>query len=251
MKKFAFISDIIFTFFVCFLFTLCLFRYVGVTLLPALLLATLCGALTAFAVGSILQYRRKTYFLKRTDESQKQKLLLHLALLSDEKKTEFFKNALSLGCELPVNRFGRGRIYTQEEFYFLKFPLAPVTADEIASLSRLKTKKKKILLCAQIEDAAFSLCNRLDIEVRTGEWVYTFLKSQNALPTSYLGEASAAVKNKRRFRLWFSRSNAKRFLACGALILLFSRLTPFYYYYLLLGVLLLIAAVFVRIFGYE
>ena len=250
MKKFAFLSDVVFTFFVSAIFTLCLFRYLGVRLPIALLLAALCGGLTAAAVGSILQIRRKNLRLKKSDETQKQKLLLHLALLSDEGKTEFFRNALSTQ-ETPASRFGRLRVFTKTEFYFLKFPLAPVGADEVASLSRLKTGKRKILLCSQIEENALSLCNRLGIEVKTGEWVYKRLKESDLLPEHYLGEENTANKGKRKIRLWFSKANAKRFLVGGALVLLLSRLTPFYYYYLLLGCLLLLASVFVRIFGYE
>lgn len=249
MKKFAFFSDVVFSFFVGGLFTLCLFRSLGVKLLTAFLLALFCGGLTAAAVGSILQARRKNLYLKKSDESVKQKLLLHLALLSDESKTEFFQNALST-AEAPVSRFGKLRVFTQREFYFLNFTLAPVGADEVAKLSRLKTGKRKILLCSTIEDAALTLCNRLGIEVKTGEWVYCRLKENNLLPKEYLGEENA-ITHKRKIKLCFSKANAKRFLVGGAITLLLARISPFYYYYLLVGCLLLLAAVFIRIFGYE
>lgn len=249
MKKFAFFSDILFSFFVSFLFTLFLFRYLRVSLSLSLILALLCGGLTAAAVGAILQIRRKNLRLKKSDEMQKEKLLLHLALLSDESKTKFFQRALA-SEDSPTSRFGRLRLTTKTNFYFLSFSLAPVCADEIASLSRLKTGKQKVLLCSQIEEAAFSLCNRLGIEVKTGEWVYKKLKEKELLPAEYLGD-EPVKKSKRHIKLWFSKSNAKRFLVGGALVLFLSRLTPFYYYYLLLGCLLLLAAIFVRIFGYE
>ena len=250
MKKFAFFSDVVFTFFVSAIFTLCLFRYLGVKLPTALLLAALCGCLTAAAIGSILQMRRKNLRLKKSDETQKQKLLLHLALLSDEGKTEFFRNVLSTQ-ETPASRFGKLRVFIKTEFYFLKFPLTPVGADEIPSLSRLKTGKRKILLCSQIDEAALQLCNRLGIEVKTGEWIYKRLKETDFLPEQYLGDENAANKSKRKIKLCFSKANAKRFLVGGALVLLLSRLTPFYYYYLLLGCVLLLSAILVRIFGYE
>ena len=249
MKKFAFFSDLIFSFFVSFLFSIFLFRYLRVPLLPAFLLACLCGILTAAAVGAILQIKRKNLYLKKSDETQKEKLLLHLALLSDEAKTQFFKQALSTETH-EANRFGRLRLSTKTDFYFLKFSLAPVCADEVASLSRVKTSKQKIVLCAQIEESAFALCNRLGIEVKTGENVYKLLKERNLLPQEYLGD-QPVKKTKRRVKLWFSKNNARRFLVGGGLVLLMSRLTPFYYYYLLFGVLLLLGSVLVRIFGYE
>jgi len=156
MKKFAFISDVIFTFFVGSLVSVCIFRHLGITLPLALSLSALCGCLSAMAVGSILQAKRKNLYLKKSDETLKEKLLLHLALLSDEGKTQFFQRVLCANGE-EANRFGRLRIHTKTQFYFLKFSLAPVRADEILPFSRLKTGKEKILLCGQIEEGALAL----------------------------------------------------------------------------------------------
>ncbi len=250
MKKFAFFSDLIFTFFLADICTLVLFRYLGVRFFPALFLAALCGGLTALAVGAILRYRRKNLYLKKSDEAQRQRLLLHLALLSDEQKTDYLQTALST-ADTPINRFGKLRLFTSTEFYFLKFTPNPLSADEIPPLARLKTGKKKILLCDGVEENALDLCSRLQIEVKTGDWVYRKIKSANALPESYLGDESGAPKRSRRLKTCFARKNAKRFLVGGGLILLLSRMTPFYFYYLLMGCGLLFAAVFIRIFGYE
>lgn len=250
MKRSAFISDIIFAFFAAFLFTLCLFRYLGIKLIPAILLAILCGALTAASVGSFLQSKRKTFFLKKSDEALKQKLLLHLAFLSDESKTQFFLSRLS-SEQFPAKRFGRLRIYTADAFYTLRFDLASVSSDDILRFSRLKTGKQKILLCSKIEDAAHTLAEKLNIKVLTGDKVYALLKEQGSLPESYLGEETAEMKRGRRFRLWLSRANAKRFLIAAILTLLSALLSPFPYYYILFGGVLLFSALLIRIFGYE
>lgn len=250
MKRSAFISDIIFAFFCASLFTLCLFRYLGIGLFLAILLAIVCGALTAASVGSFLQSRRRTLFLKKSDEAQKEKLLLHLAFLSDEGKTQFFLERLS-APDKPAKRFGRLRVYTEDTFYFLRFSLAPVTSDEVLSIIRLKTNKEKTLLCSKIEESAYALAEKLSIKVLTGEQVYTLVKERNALPETYLGEETAKAKRKRRFHLWFSRGNAKRFLVAAALTLVTALLSPFPYYYLVFGGLLLLSALFIRVFGYE
>lgn len=250
MKRSAFISDIIFAFFAAFLFTLCLFRYLGISLTVSALLAILCGALMSASVGSFLQSKRKTFFLKKSDEAQKEKLLLHLAFLSDEGKTQFFLERLS-SEQLPAKRFGRLRIYTAEAFYTLRFSLAPVNSDDVLRLSRFKTGKQKILLCSKIEEAAYALAEKLEIKVLTGDEVYALLKEQATLPETYLGEETAKNKRKRHFRLWFSRANAKRFLIAAILILLTALLSPFPYYYIVSGGILLISSLFIRIFGYE
>ncbi|MBQ8291467.1 MAG: hypothetical protein IJX88_03025 [Clostridia bacterium] len=246
MKKSAFFSDVFFTFFLFWLFTLCVFRYLRVALLPALFLSFVCGALAACAVAALLHGKRKSVFLKKSDEAQKQKLLLHLALLSDEGKTKLFSAALK-----TAKRLGKLRLQTEENFCFLRFSFAPVTADEVASLARFKTAKPKLLYCSELEESAKTLCKRLGIETKTGESVYRLFKEENALPQSYLGEETKQNKRKELFKVCFAKSNAKRFLFCGSLLLVTSLITPFPYYYLVFGGALLLVALFIRIFGKE
>lgn len=248
MKRSAFISDLIFSFFSACLFTLGLFRFWKINLLPALFLALLCGALTTAAVGAYLQNKRKTVFLKHSDEKEKEKLLLHLAFLSDEGKMQFFLPRLS-SPEMPAKRSGRFRLYTDDAFYFLRFSIAPVTSDEILQFARLKTSKTKFLLCSKIEESAYALANRFGIKTLTGEQVYTLLKEKNALPEQYLCDDEP--KQKRRLHIWLAKANAKRFLIASAFVLLTAFLSPFPYYYFLFSALLLLSAVFIRIFGYQ
>ena len=250
MKKSAFISDIIFAFFTVFLFTICLFRYYRISLLVAFLLALLCGILASGACAAYLQNKRKYHFLKKSEETIKDKFSLHLALLSDEQKTELFQKILS-SEEISARRVGKLRLCTNDAFYFLKFTLTPVCADDVAVFARLKTNKQKILLCLQIDDSARALCKQLHIEINTAQDVFVLAKSKNALPDQFLGDENTNQKNHRKLRLWCSKSNARRFLVSGALILLTSFLTPFSYYYIVMGSLLFIAAAFVRIFGRE
>lgn len=250
MKKSAFISDILFTFFAVALFSLCLFRYQRIPLPLAFLLALLCGVLASGAVGAILQHKRKYHFLKKSEEALKEKLSLHLALLSDEQKTDFFKNILS-NKNVEAKRFGRLRLTTDKEFYFLQFTIAPVTADQAAAFSRLKTNKEKILLCLDIDNQARTLCQQLQIQVKTAEDVFVLVKSKNAMPDVFLGDTTPIRRRDKLMKISFAKSNSRRFLTSGSLILLASFLTPFSYYYLVFGTLLFLAAFFVRIFGYE
>lgn len=247
MKKSAFISDVIFSFFGSFLFSVCLFRYWKINLLLSFVLAILCGALLAAAVVAYLQSKRKNLFLKKSDETKKEKLLLHLALLSEEKQTAFFKDAIP--SDEPLQRFGRLRLYSKTKFYFLNFRLTPVNADDIAKYARIKTGKEKILLCSKVEDSSLGLCEKLNIHVKTGEDVYFLLKENNKLPENFLGEESEGNKRKRRLKSWFSKKNGKAFLVGGFMLLITSFLTPFPYYYLLFGGGMLLAAALVRIFG--
>lgn len=250
MKKSAFISDVIFTFFLSALATLFLFRYLNIPLFTAVILSTVCGILCALSFGAYAQSKRKSFFLKRSDEAQKQKLLTHLSLLSDEKKTQFFKSVLSTS-EQSAKRVAPLKINVLDELYYLNFHFSPVQADEIAKISRQKTRLHKIVLCDRIEESAVELAGALGIKYKTAESVYLLVKEKNALPQEFLGDERPLDKKKKRLRLCFAKSNAKRFLVCGTLVLLTSFLSPFPYYYFLFGFALLVVALLVRIFGYR
>ena len=248
MKKTAFISDIIFAFFTCTIFTLCLFRYLGLSLALSLLLSILCGALCALSVAAWLYSKRKYRLLKKSDEQQKQKLILHLILLSDDKKLHFFQQVFA---DQSPKRSQKLRLSANSSVYFLQFSFLPVNADAVAPIVKLKTNKQKILLCDQIDEAANKLCKTFGIEVKTGNEVYLLAKEAHALPNVYLGDKSPIKPKERRKKLCFARTNSKRFLGSGALILLTSLFTPFTGYYLILGSILLATAAITRIFGYE
>ena len=244
MKKSAFISDILFAFLGVSVFTLCLFRYLGLTLPLSACLAVFCGGLAGVCVWALLSTKRNAFFLKKSDERQKEKLLLHLALLSAERKTQYFCNALS------AKRIGPLKIATADELIFLRFGFAPVTADEVATLFRQRSAKQKTLFCGEVEENAKRLCLRLGIRVKTGEEVYQVLKQQEFLPKEFLGEEAPEDKKLRRKTTCFAKRNASRFFASGTLILLTSLFTPFPYYYLIFGSVLLLISLLVRILGY-
>ena len=244
MKKSAFISDILFTFCLAGVFTLCLFRYLRFSLSLSTLLGTFCGILSAVAVGLLLYLRQKNMLSKRSDELQKQKLLLHLALLPDKAQTNLFCQALE------GRAFGRLRFLAKEKAYFLRFTFAPLSADAIADIAKMQTAAPKTVLCAEAEESALRLSARLGIELKTGDYCYQLLKNANALPTQYLGEQQPEKKIRKRLQFCFARANAKRFFTGGTLILLSSLISPFPLYYLVFGGVLLALSAVIRIFGY-
>ncbi len=249
MKKSAYISDILFTFFLTAIFTLCLFRYLKISMALSILLAVVCGALSATIIGVWQGSKRKHVFLKKSDETLKNKLLLHLCLLSDERKSALFYNLLRQTGE--VKRIGKLRLVDENNFYFLLFRFLPVSPDDIATLTRLKTHKQKIVFCNEIDENALRLCARMNVKVCDGDEIFRLLRDKNALPEKYLGDSENDKKRKIHFKLCFSKRNSRRFFVGGALILLTSLLTPFPYYYLISGTALLIVAVCVRVFGYS
>jgi hypothetical protein len=251
MRKIAFISDLLFAFFLSFVVSLVLFRLLRLAPLLAFLLATLCGGLTTLSYAAFRRSKRKHEFLKKSEERTKEKLLLHLNLSDVERNVEFIKTLLTKQApDTQIRRIGKNRLSTKTEIYFLYFSFAPVNADNVAEVARLKTNRKKILLCSRAEDAAVTLCKRLHIELQNGEDLFFAVQKADAFPDRFLGNEEEIV-GKRPFQLCFSKSNARRFLISGALVLSLSTLTPFTSYYLVFGGILLLAALFTRIFGKE
>ena len=248
MKKTAYYSDLLFTFFCVGIFTLCLFRFQRLSFWLSVLLAAVCGGLGAAAIGAWLRMRNKKAYLSSAGEREKAKLLLHLSLCSPEQLTARFIEAFKKTGE-AAKRFSSLKLYTKDSFYYLQFGFSPLSADTVAAFFRFKTSKQRIILCKDCTPEAKTLCDVLSVQVQTGEQIYLFFKQADALPEQFLGDVPNAQKRAKR-TIAFAKSNAKRFLLSGVLVLLSSLITPFAGYYILFGALLIAAALFVRIFGY-
>ena len=233
MKKSAFISDLLFVFGAVSLVTMCLFRYLGATFYACVALGCLCGGLSAFALGALWKGKYHASFLRKRDESLRQKLLFHLALLPKKQATELFYQALAK--TKSVERIEQRTLQTQDELLYFCFQFTPVNADMVVSLYQIHTTKSKTLFCVEADTQAKQLCQRLGIRVCEGDEVYTILKNADGLPTVFLGEEVPKKKWQLRKKLCFSKRNAKRFFVGGALILLTSLWSPFPYYYLVFG----------------
>ena len=261
MKKTAFISDLLFSFFLVFAFVTCLFRYLGFALWLSALFAAVAGVAVTFFVWANLSKKRKLFFLKKAEEKEKDLLLFHLAALPFPKQTAIFKKALQLD-ETASNG----------EKTYAKFLFEPLSANDLAEFIRREVlradaprakresrnkdantesdnKAPFTVYCNAADESAVKLCERFHIKLCSGEESYLLLKSKNALPKEYLGATDFAKRENRRFSVYFQKKNSRRFLVGGVLILCTSLLTPFPYYYLISGGLLLLVAALVRIFG--
>ena len=256
MKKSAYYSDIIFAFLLAFLFSVCLLRYLKVGLLPALLCAVLFGLSAGLLASRLLQKKHDSVLLKKREETEAEKLALHLALLSPAKQVAFFLPRVELfadGFLLPFVRRPKRSPFIEGETAvgFFRFGLEPVSADCLLPVVTAKTEKAIYLFCNDLTTEAARWCTRFSVRAVTIGGVYKTLKEKGALPESYLKSGVLAAKKKRKFRLWLSKQNASRFLTAGALVLLSSLISPFPYYYLAFAFLLLTSALCLKLFGFE
>jgi hypothetical protein len=251
MKKIALISDAFFYGLLLFVFTLCFFRFLRLSLFLSLLLALVCGLLTCFASVALLLHKQKIVFLKRSEEGEKMKFLQHLCLLSDEQKTEYLSQVLAKATQTSLVKAGKLRLYSPQTFYFLHLRFSPLTADEVASAARWKTNKERVFIYHLAEENALTLGKNLGFHFMEETELYQTAKSANALPKEYLGEILSQNKAKEKtLKKYFKKRNAKGFFTSGTLLALASLFTPFPVYYLVFSGVLLTLAALSKILGY-
>ena len=254
MKKFAYFSDLAFAFTAAFLPTLCLLRYRDIPILSAIFLSVAVGILVCLPISFFFQknYRRKR--LKNHEKEEAEKLLLHLAMLSQEEQANFFLERLQIFTNEPGETRGEAGsflIETDSCMLFPRFQAAPIGADDAMPLFNLNSTKKPILLCNKLSADANDFLKRFSIERVEGAEIYLRLKSNESLPNEYKSERAFEKKKKQRWAIFIKKENAKRFLTGGGLLLLSSFLSPFPYYYLVTGVALVGVSALVKVFGKE
>ena len=188
MKKSAFISDLIFTFCATFVGCLCLLRYLALPLLFSSFVAISCAVLTTLLLGRYWKRKRAAFLLKKSEEREKEMLLLHLAFLSDGAQNKLFFNALKRvetqnqpsrnahsdektqqGEDEPKLILRRnGLIVCPTKTVMARFRFGALHADEITPLIRAKSDKK-VLYCGELTKDAESLLTRLGVCITKGE----------------------------------------------------------------------------------
>ncbi len=247
MKKTAFISDLLFCFLTSLLFFLCLFRYHRYPMALAFFCGLLCASLITFLAYIPLNKKRKRKVSEGKQREQRDRLMLYLSLLPKQKQAEFFlpifENARMQSLDgMPV-------IETEETLIFPLFTIRPFDGDATASILRLETDKKKLLLCNVLSPEAEELCAQFSLEYKTRDQVFFLAEEKGLLPD--LSWAKQPPKTKEKIRLFLKKSNHRPFFV-GSLLLLFSSLiTPFPFYYLFLGGTMLTLSILVRFLGTE
>lgn len=239
-------TDTLFIALVSFLFSFALFRFYLNSFMLSLLFSILAIAALSTLVYLLIKHKSVKKFLKISDEKEIFKLNFHLATDTRENNLDRIFSALSEKFE-NAKKFKSHIVLNDEEYYF-KFKLEPVTADEIATLIKKNGKRKKVLLVCSINNEGAKLASNFGIKIMPIEEIYILFKETNTLPRNYIfTEKQANWKEKLKFR--FSKKMYKGYFLSGTALLIFSLFTFFPVYYLISGGILLCIAVAVKFFG--
>lgn len=248
MKKinFTVVSDSVFTFLCVWLTALCIFRYYSFSLPLSIFLGALFAAAAAVAAYLILYSVRSKKILKKRDEEEKAKLMLHLAL-SDE---EYILNLLSALFKDKFRKTSSSLINGSERIVPLFF-MQPVSADKIAETVKKYQRDKITVYCNDMSSEAKKLCSRLHVNAIYSSDVYLSLKSASLLPEKYICEENAKRTLKDKLKEWFSSANCKPFFVCGSGLLVLSLFAVFPVYYLISGSVLVITSLALKLISLQ
>lgn len=253
MRKSAYFSDLAFVFTAVFLPALCFLRYRALPLGAALAASLLLAVGVCLPVAFLFQKKYNRKRLKNREQREAEKLILHLALLSQPEQAEFFLE--NLHCFFNdekreiVFKNGYAFIQTDQKLAFPCFRASALTADETLPLLSYPTEKEIYLFCNELDGKAEGFLAKFPLITFDGRETYLRLNAANCLPERYKSEAAFQKKKGRRLQLWFKKQNAKPFFSGGAFLLISSLFSPFPYYYLICGILLVATSVFVKAFG--
>lgn len=234
------IIDGAFALFSAFIISLCIMRYYRVPYLAATISSALIGAAVSVPVFYVLYNVREKKILRRADEKEKDKLMLHLALTKQQDVTDIMCSM----CDV-IHNIKYFYAIKENEVLYPAFTIEPLGADKIAEIGKRFSGRQITIFCNSLSPAAQKLCDGLGIKTVKGDEVYLKLKEKNLLPEKYLCEVK-----KKTFRDKLSsaaaKTNSRAFITGGLGLLIFSLFTIFPLYYLVSGIILFVFGVAIR-----
>ena len=235
MRKSAFYSDVFFSFLLGFFPLLFYLRFLRLSLFLSFLFALFFGVAVATLFVLFSKKRQKKLFLKKSEEEEQTDFILYLSLLPKEKQQEFFKE--------------HSNCFKSDYALCPLFKFRALTRDDIADwYVSYAEQTAPILLCNHLEEDSEKLLKKLNIPAMESVEIYRILKENDRLPKERFIQTKPQKKHLKK--LCFAKSNSKRFLSGGVLLLFSALFIPYSTYYVICGICLLLTALFVRIFGY-
>lgn len=242
------IFDALFYGFCAFVLSVSVLRYESVPLLLSVGSGAAIG-LVVCTLSLLLMYTKKRKkLLSKKERERRDALLLHLALEKPERvRAELLDAYLADGKE--ANCF-QDELCVEGKPFVPVFSLEPLSADEAAHLIRRFGAQKFTIACKSASAEAEKLLNSFGIRKIDGDEIYALFERTKKFPDPLICGELPRKSAKTKLKNAFSRSNARPFFLCGALLLFMSLFTLFPVYYLVSGSVLLFCAIVIRLLGF-
>jgi len=236
------VTDGVFALISAFILSLCVLRYFKLNYAAAIALSIIIALSLAAPIFFALNYARSKRLLRRSEKSEKDKLMLHLAL-TDEKEI------LYILCSMRDEAYNICDFYAfnKSEVLLPVFSVEPLDADAIAEKTKrfLGKDYAVTLYCNALSPAAAKLCVDLKFNVVNGDATYLEMKQLNLLPEKYMCDAPKKTL-KDKLLAFSAKANGKSFIWGGIGLLIFSLFTLFPLYYIISGGALTLLGLIIR-----
>ncbi len=249
LRFFPVLADALFYALCAFFLPLGILRYLHVASPVALTVSALFG-LSAGAAALLLGCKnRRKKLLTRTQQREKQELMLHLALEKPERVRAALCTALAADGKTALA--AEDGIETEGETLVPRFTMQPLSADAVAGLLQ-RFGAQPFTLCGNaITAEGAALLASFGRKFMGADEVCDLFRRTKTTPHPLILANVEKPTLKHRARRIFSKKNARPFFVSGILLLAMSLFVLFPRYYLITGGILLVLAVLIRFFGYS
>lgn len=252
MKKsiLTIITDTAFFAFAAFLLFLSVFKRT-VKVPFSYILSALLSLLFSLGVFKFLSARRKKGIIKYEEKEKAETALMHLTFMKKTEINELFKKAFIFYGK-PFKKTGSlFSVPSEKTVYYVSFGIdGAYKADAVKLYNSLKDGEKGKIFCYSADRETEEFVARFNgrISVIKGERVYSFLKSNDALPDVKIFPLK---KEKKRFdkNVILNKKRAKNYLVFGSVFMTMSFFVRFNAYYIAFGAAFLILSVIALLFG--
>lgn len=234
------ITDGAFALFSAFIISLCVMRYFRISYPAAIISSALIGVAVSVPVFYILYTIREKKILRRADEQEKNKLMLHLALTKQQ-------DVVNMLCSMRdiIHNIKYFYVECGDDVLYPAFTVEPLGADKIAEIAKKFSDKNLTVYCGALSHSAKKLCDELKIKTVTGDEVYLKMKEKNLLPEKYICDVKKRTL-KEKFSSAAAGTNSRPFITGGLGLMIFSLFTIFPVYYLISGIILFVFGIIIR-----
>ena len=250
MKKidFPLIADVLFYSVAAWFLSLGILRYCRVGFALSIAIACMFALATGGISALILYHRHRKKILSKKERERRDALLLHLALERAERVRAALVTAFT--ADGKTAHCNKDDLVCEDETVIPLFSMQPVSADEIAKLIREYDGAPFTVACNTLSPEAEKLLAPFGLKALRGDDIFALFERTQTTPSPLICGNIPRRTAKQKWRVSFSKKNARPFFASALLLLTMSLFTIFPTYYLISGGVLLLCAVSVRIFGY-
>ncbi len=253
MKTFTLITDLIFTFIVCFLLGLVFYNYYfeqGATVA----LSGLTAFLLCVVYANIAKKKRVKNNISNREKLAFEQTMTQLCLYTESEQCLLFESALEVKEYKPEKRKNALYIKGKNAVIFPLFSFDGVTKTDIVRIfNTIKSKEVAYLFSRELSPEIKAFADRFNgkIVLVSEKQVYDLLKQTNTLPCCKFEFTKKRALTLNAFKNVLRKSKAKHLFVFGLVFLISSYFAPIKTYYIICGSVFLFLSLFARLFGKE